>query len=94
MRRSSPRLHFGSLVIRGKPTGLSFEHADGTPYGAKRIHPPTADLHAQTYAAFCRLGFRQTDARRAVDQLRRDPALPPTLDALLRAGLALLNRQR
>jgi hypothetical protein len=88
-------LHFGSLVIRGKPsTGLTFEHADGTPYGSKRIHPLTADLHAQTYAALCRLGFRQTDARRAVDQLRRAPALPLTIDALLRAGLALLHRRR
>jgi hypothetical protein len=85
-------LHLGKLVIRGKPsTGLSFEHADGSPYGAKRVHPPTADLFAQTYGALCNLGFRQTDARRAVDQLRHHATLPRTVDALIRAALALLT---
>jgi hypothetical protein len=84
-------LHLGKLVIRGKPsTGLSFEHADGSPYGARRVDAPTADLFAQTYGALCTLGFRQTDARRAVDRLRLDARLPHRLDALIRAGLALL----
>jgi Holliday junction resolvasome RuvABC DNA-binding subunit len=41
------------------------------------------------------LGFRETEARAALEQLRRDPALEQaSFDALLRAALAALRRPR
>ena len=78
--------HRGQLIIEGRvSTGLRFRHADGTPYG--RIDAPlAADTHTRAFSALRNLGFRETEARRALSEARGD-----TLEPLLRSALRVLS---
>lgn len=86
--------HRGQLIIKGSaPNGLSFWHADGTPYG----HPPSAsavELNAKVLSGLRNLGFKEREARQALDAATAelaDAAATPTFQELIRAALGRLG---
>ena len=87
--------HTGQLVIEGLTSQcLRFRHADGTPYG----HPPDPrllEIHAKVFSALRNLGFRESEARAVLDELRREPNdEPPNAEQLLRAALQRIEPSR
>ena len=82
--------HRGQLVIKGRvATGLVFEHADGTAYG--QIGEPRAlDVQTRVFQALRGLGFRETDARLALERVRPHHGSTTELEPVLRAALAEL----
>jgi hypothetical protein len=63
-------VHRGFLIIEGKPsTGLRFLHADGTSYGGRVCSVRTGVL-STAYEALKRMGFRESDVRKALDEVR------------------------
>jgi hypothetical protein len=85
--------HRGSLVMEGRvSTGLTFRHADGSPYGALKS-ADVADASAQTFQALRRLGFQESAVRRALAQAMRTDA-GASVEALVRACLLLLTERR
>jgi hypothetical protein len=87
-------VHSGELLIEGRPHDLRFLHADGTPFGAP-LEPRALDANAKVFSALCNLGFREVEARRALNELRRQLDTR-SLDtpALLRAALQRLGARR
>jgi len=84
-------VHEGRLIVDGKPsTGLSFRHAEGTPYGGT-LQASAADRNAQVFAALRQLGFKEQQCRSALD--RCSATLPATADReeVLRVALSLLG---
>jgi hypothetical protein len=86
-------VHRGSLVITGRAsTGLRFEHTDGTAYGHAPA-PHTLALLEQVFRGLRGLGFKEREARQALDaaseELRAKEAAPAAQD-LLRAALGRL----
>jgi hypothetical protein len=87
-------VHHGRLGITGVPsTGLRFEHADGTPYG-HAPSPHTIALLEQVFRGLRGLGFKEGEARRALDaatqEVSQEGAAPSAQD-LLRAALRRLG---
>ena len=86
-------LHRGQLVIEGHvSSGLTFRHADGTPYG-RIIDPRSATAYEQAFQALRSLGFREREARGTLDALRTAHAGEPTLDRILRQALSMLTNE-
>jgi hypothetical protein len=90
--------HAGELLIEGSPArGLRFFRADGSPFGAP-IDPCALDANIKVFSALRNLGFRETEARGVLNELRRDSSHPDArcLDtaALLRAALERLGARR
>jgi len=84
-------VHEGRLIVDGKPSsGLSFRHADGSPYGGT-LQVDVAERNAQVFAALRQLGFKERQCRSALD--RCSATLPPTAsrEEVLRAALSLLG---
>jgi hypothetical protein len=84
-------LHGGKLSIEGTPSrGLSFSHADGTPYG----HPlvPRESTCVRAYRALVELGFRESETRRAIARVSLHPDM--TLERLVRQTLRELAPDR
>jgi len=84
-------VHEGRLVVDGKPsTGLTFRHADGSPYGGT-LQVGAAERNAQVFAALRQLGFTERQCRSALD--RCSAMLPATAsrEELLRVALSLLG---
>jgi hypothetical protein len=55
--------HRGQLVIEGRvSTGLTFRHADGTPYG-QDVDARIAATHMTAFRALRWLGFAESEAR-------------------------------
>ncbi|HEX5101850.1 MAG TPA: hypothetical protein VFV94_20210 [Polyangiaceae bacterium] len=82
--------HSGSLVISGKPSsGLSFTHADGTPYG-RAVAPVVADTRAKGFQALVGMGFRESEAKRALASM---PHSVSSLEQVIRQALRELVRQ-
>jgi hypothetical protein len=85
-------VHRGQLVVEGRiSSGLSFRHADGTTYG-RVVDARLASVCEEVFRALCSLGFRDGEARRAVERARatvqeREPSVPEMLRRTL-AGLA------
>jgi Holliday junction resolvasome RuvABC DNA-binding subunit len=50
-------------------------HADGAPYGSRRVEPKRVSVNVEAFEAIKSLGFRAGDARRAVDQAVREQSL-------------------
>jgi Holliday junction resolvasome RuvABC DNA-binding subunit len=48
---------------------LVFRHADGTTYGHV-VHPRAAAIHEEAFRALRSLGFREGEARRALESVR------------------------
>src|SRR6187399_1608885 len=82
--------HDGSLIITGTPaSGLSFAHADGTPYGGA-VRPAVADARAKAFQALVGMGFREAEANRA---LARIPHSVSSLEQVIRRALRELAPQ-
>ena len=83
--------HRGQLIIEGRvSTGLVFRHADSTPYGAA-VNPRTAEAHMQAFRARRSLGFRESEAHRALERVRATaPVGDASTEQILRAALAVL----
>ena len=79
-------LHDGRLRITGEaPARLTFAHGDGRPWGA----PPPPDLAADACSALRNLGYRATDAARAIATVH--VGNQPTVQDLVRAALRELQ---
>jgi hypothetical protein len=82
--------HSGSLVISGTPSsGLSFAHADGTPYGGAVV-PAVADARAKAFQTLVGMGFRESEAKRAVACI---PHSVSSLEQVIRQALRELAPQ-
>jgi Holliday junction resolvasome RuvABC DNA-binding subunit len=68
-----------------------FRHADGTAYG-RVADPRGAAVDEQAFHALRSLGFREGEARRALDRVRANPHVGDAgLESILRGALALLT---
>jgi hypothetical protein len=77
-------IHRGELVVDGESSdGLDFRHADGTPYG-ELPSPVGAELRAKAYRALTVMGYRETEAKRALARL---PSASGSLEQLVRQAL-------
>jgi hypothetical protein len=84
-------IHRGELVASGcAPDHLVFQHADGTPYGGA-VSAARSDVCKKVFDGLCWLGFKASEARRALDQCLRDGEAPQDAEALLRKALARLG---
>jgi 5-methylcytosine-specific restriction endonuclease McrA len=64
-------VHRGQLIIERGPSGLRFLHADGRPYG--EVGTSTQfDSHGKVASALRNLGFRDTEVRAVLADLRGD----------------------
>jgi Holliday junction resolvasome RuvABC DNA-binding subunit len=85
-------LHRGELVLRGRaPATLTFSHADGSSYGSPRVSPAAAVARATAYRALCTLGFREGEARRALERTSTHVGHDESAEAILRLALAELT---
>jgi hypothetical protein len=94
-------VHRGRLIIDGDArSGWQVRHADGTSYGRKAsVH--RTEACARVFAALRRLGFKESECRKALDQVRRDRQTHVgaaggadadfTLEQWLRAALGVLT---
>jgi hypothetical protein len=85
--------HVGSLVVSGSySAGFLFRHADGKHYGSA-VSPETCELRQKVFLGLKGLGFRESDARRALETVtaRAGTSSPPTAEGLLRQALAVLT---
>jgi hypothetical protein len=84
--------HRGELVIEGTAADtLRFRHGDGSHYG-EPASPTLLDVHSKVFKALCKLGFGDSQVRRVLDVLRREPgAAQVTAEALLRQAVMRLT---
>ena len=81
--------HRGQLVIEGRiSTGVTFQHADGSSYGMV-VDPHAAEMHAEAFRALRGLGFREGEARAALERVRSkshvgDRSIPGVIREALR----------
>jgi hypothetical protein len=73
-------LHDGRLFLGGTwSAGFRFNHADGTSYGGREVPDPRVSERATgAFSVLRNLGFREGDARAAVDSIREQltPEMP------------------
>jgi hypothetical protein len=82
--------HRGEIAIDGSAsTGFVVRHADGTPYGGA-VHPATARASAMLFGALRNMGFRETEARRALGTIETHVGAGEPIAELLRRALAVL----
>jgi len=83
--------HRGQLIIEGRvSTGLAFRHADRAPYGSV-VDPRIAEAHTEAFRALRSLGFRESEAHRALHRVRATlPVGDTSTKQILRAALAVL----
>jgi Holliday junction resolvasome RuvABC DNA-binding subunit len=95
MRSSPPRRALRHLrITKGENGVIAFSHRDGSAYGTVTTRPP-ADVYTKVLAALSGLGFRKTDARRAVSELSQaSDAGSASCERLLREALQRLTRPR
>ena len=84
-------IHAGKVVSEGTSSVLTFLHADGTAYGASPS-PASADVRAKAYRALTQLGFRESEAQRALARIPSNANL--TLEQLVRRTLRKLAPDR
>jgi hypothetical protein len=84
-------VHRGQLVITGSASSrLNFRHADGTPYGGS-LSAPTIAVRERVFRGLVGLGFREQEARGALERVGNEAATP---EELLRSALRLLAPSR
>jgi 5-methylcytosine-specific restriction endonuclease McrA len=84
-------VHQGELHVSGSaPAHLSFQHADGTPYGGP-VSAPRADVCKKVFDGLCWLGFKSNEARRALDECTREGDAPLDAKSLLLEALERLG---
>jgi hypothetical protein len=85
-------IHRGRLVVEGSPSGgLAFRHANGTPYGALPA-PHSADFFAKAFRALTLMGYRETEAKRALARVPESSTM--SLEQLIRLALRELGAGR
>ena len=85
-------IHAGKVVSEGTSSAaLTFLHADGTVYGASPS-PASADVRAKAYRALTQLGFRESEAKRALARIPSNANM--TLEHLVRRTLRELAPDR
>jgi hypothetical protein len=78
-------IHRGELVVEGDASdSLKFRHADGTPYG-ELPSPVSAELRARAYRALTAMGYRETEAKRALTEV--PASADGSLEQVVRLGL-------
>ena len=85
--------HTGALVVTGSySSGFAFRHADGKRYGSA-VSPAISELRQKVFLGLKGLGFRETDARRAIEAVAAsgEGLQSMTTEALLRRTLAVLT---
>jgi hypothetical protein len=77
-------IHRGELVVDGDASSnLCFRHADGTPY-AELPSAENAELRAKACRALTAMGYRETEAKRALAQVRESSSLEQLVRQALR----------
>jgi hypothetical protein len=85
-------IHRGTLVVSGRAsTGLEFRHADGTAYGSPCVSPHSSAALATAFRALRSLGFRENEARRAIERVRTHVGADDSAESVLRRALAELT---
>jgi hypothetical protein len=83
-------VHLGLLIIEGTvSSGLRFFHADGRRYGALPPDGAAIDAASQAFVALRHLGFKESESRRALAQVRSH--VGANVEALVRGALAALT---
>jgi 5-methylcytosine-specific restriction endonuclease McrA len=87
-------LHRGKLVVEGSSASAVFRHADGSGYGHP-LQPRALDAAAKVFAGLRNLGFRESEVRQVLCELRKDNQLrDASAEALLRQALQRLRPPR
>ena len=75
-------------MIEGRvSTGLVFKHADGTTYRGA-VSPKAADVRAMVFRALRDMGFKETEARGAVERAVTHVGMGASAEVLLGRALA------
>jgi hypothetical protein len=84
--------HRGELLIdRERDGSLRFRHADGAAYGDPLI-PQRIDAHAKAFSALRHLGFRESEVKTVLSELRADAELGgASVEHLLREALCRIR---
>jgi 5-methylcytosine-specific restriction endonuclease McrA len=83
-------VHQGRIVIEGCASErLEFFHVDGKPYGAI-VSPDIVDLKTKAFQALRHMGFKETEARRALDAVETHGGAM-TLESILKQALLALT---
>jgi hypothetical protein len=85
--------HVGSLVVSGSYSGgFGFRHADGKRYGSV-VSAEICELRQKVFLGLKGLGFRESDARKALEAVvaRAGGSGQLTAEALLRQALSVLT---
>jgi hypothetical protein len=83
--------HLGAFVVSGSySSGFVFRHADGKRYGGA-VSPETCELRQKVFLGLKGLGFRESEARRALESVVAGASGALTAEALLRQALAVLT---
>jgi hypothetical protein len=84
--------HRGELLIDGERAGsLRFRHADGAAYGDP-LMPRRIDAHAKVFSALRHLGFRESEVKIVLSELRADAELlEASVQQLLHAALCRIR---
>jgi hypothetical protein len=83
--------HAGQLHITGTaPDSLTFRHADGTPYGAT-VQAASADVAEKVFNGLRWLGFKETDAKRALQRALAESTHDTDAQSLLKRALGHLG---
>ena len=82
------QLHEGLLLVEGDSVAdLRFRHADGTEYGKRPPGGEEVALFASVFSALRHMGFRETEAKRALAEVRSRVGREATLEEVLRLAL-------
>ena len=82
-------VHEGRIVIQGRASErLELFHADGTPYGGA-VSPDVIELKTKAFQALRQLGFKETEARRALTAIPHVGSA--TLESIVRQALSILT---
>jgi len=94
-------IHAGRLHLSGTASALQVRHADGSPYGAPipSAAAAHADIAEKVFRGLHGLGFKETEAKRAVahalaEHGARADTEPLTTKTLLKSALALFTPTR
>ena len=81
------------MIIEGSVSkGLTFKHADGTPYGGEEVSPKTVAAMTDAFSALRNLGFTHKESDGALNEIRSSHVGPPTdFNAILTKALAILR---
>ena len=87
-------LHKGELLVSGRvSTGLTFRHADGTPYGAE-VSTDQVEVFGKAHKGLRNMGFKEGETKRALDTIRASAHVGTSVAGVLREALLVLGEHR